>query len=108
MGIKTKTITKVPFWARMYLTYGEEAAPEDADDRKLVDDFKDELEREGLRLICPIDGTYSEFEPFPKFGLACDTEDWTAEVLPKMHHPFEERRSLRAVRETCDHRKEST
>ena len=39
------------------------------------------LKKERLRLICPIDGTESEFEPYPAFGLACETVDFAAEKL---------------------------
>ena len=82
MAIKTDTIEKIPQWVTTYFLYGDDSAlgPED---KKEADDFYDKLMDKGLRLICPIEGTESEFEPYPAFGLACNTIDWTAEVLPE-------------------------
>ena len=95
MGIKTDVIEKVPQWATTYIMYNDDSALSD-EDKKLVDDFEDKLLKKKLRLICPIDGTENEFEPYPAFGLACDTVDWTAEVLPKTYE-LEFRETLATV-----------
>ena len=50
------------------------------DDVELVDNYLAELKEKGIYLIEPIDGTYNEFNSSPKFGDACDTNDWTCEV----------------------------
>lgn len=80
MAIKTMTIRNVPQWTTTYIMYNDDSGLND-EDKKLVDDFEDRLLKKKLRLICPIDGTENEFEPYPAFGLACDTVDWTAEKL---------------------------
>ena len=80
MGIKTDVIEKVPQWATTYIMYNDDSGLND-EDKKLVDDFEDNLLKKKLRLICPIDGTENEFEPYPAFGLSCDTVDWTAEEV---------------------------
>ena len=95
MGIKTDVIEKVPQWATTYIMYNDDSGL-NGDDKKLVDDFEDKLLKKKLRLICPIDGTENEFEPYPAFGLACDTVDWTAEVLPKTYE-LEFRETLATV-----------
>ena len=74
------TVEKIPQWAVCYIVNADDSALE-PDDKKLVDDYVDRMERQGLRLVCPIDGTESEFEPYPAFGLACETVDFTAERL---------------------------
>lgn len=95
MGIKTDVIEKVPQWATTYIMYNDDSGL-NGDDKKLVDDFEDRLFKKKIRLICPIDGTENEFEPYPAFGLACDTVDWTAEVLPKTYE-LEFRETLATV-----------
>lgn len=95
MGIKTDVIEKVPQWATTYIMYNDDSALND-EDKKLVDDFEDKLLKKNLRLICPIDGTENEFETCPAFGPACDTVDWTAEVLPKAYE-LEFRETLATV-----------
>ena len=80
MSIKTTTIRNVPQWATTYIMYSDDSGLND-EDKKLVDDFEDNLLKKKLRLICPIDGTENEFEPYPAFGLSCDTVDWTAEEV---------------------------
>ena len=76
--VTTTTIYRVPTWAATYLYYGDDSGITE-EDRALCDDFVRNLD--GLRLIEPIEGTRSEFEPYPAFGLATETEDWIAEVL---------------------------
>lgn len=95
MGIKTDVIEKVPQWATTYIMYDDDSGLND-EDKKLVDDFEDRLLKKKLRLVCPIDGTENEFEPYPAFGLACETVDWTAEVLPKTYE-LEFRETLATV-----------
>ena len=94
-NLKTRKIEKVPQWAVCYLVNDDDSGLE-PDDKKMVDDFVENLACQGLRLICPIEGTESGFEPYPAFGLACDTVDWTAEVLPKTYE-LEYRETLATV-----------
>lgn len=97
MAIKTKTIEKVPRWATCYLYHGDDSGLDiESGEKKLADDFLDRLHKEGLRIVCPIDGSDSEFEPHPAFGLACDTIDWIAEELPKTYE-LEFRETLAAT-----------
>ena len=74
------TVRKIPFWARCAIVNDDDSGLDD-DDIKLLDQYKKKLAKHGLRLVCPIDGTYSEFEPEPAFGLACDTVDFYAERI---------------------------
>jgi len=84
--LKTQKIRSVPRWATCYLYYGDDSGLDiESGEKKLADDFFDRLYKEGLRLVCPIDGSDSEFEPHPAFGPACDTIDWIAEELPKTY-----------------------
>ena len=101
MGIKTDVIEKVPQWATTYIMYDDDSGLNN-EDKKLVDDFEDKLLKKKLRLISPIDGTENEFEPYPAFGLACDTVDWTAEVLPKTYE-LEFRETLTKVMQVEAH-----
>lgn len=78
MAIKTMTIRNVPQWASTYIANNDDSGLTD-EDKKLVDDFEQKLLKQGLRLVCPVEGSENEFEPYPAFGLACDTVDWTAE-----------------------------
>ena len=75
------TVERIPQWAMCYLVNGDDSglAPKDM---KMVDDYVERLlKEEHLRLLGPIDGTESEFEPHPAFGLACGTVDFAAEEL---------------------------
>lgn len=80
MGFETQKVENVPRWAVCYLV-NDDASGLDPDDKKMVDDFVDHLAGQGLRLICPIDGTENEFCSCPAFGLACETVDFDAEVI---------------------------
>lgn len=74
-------VEKIPTWAVCYLVNSDDSAlsPED---KKMVDDYVDRLlEKDRLRLVCPIDGTENEFCAHPAFGLASDTVDFVAEEL---------------------------
>lgn len=82
--MKTDVVERVPQWAVMYLEYGDDSSLE-PHDKALVDGFVDGLRKEGLRLVAPVDGSESEFERHPAFGLACGTVDYTAEILEKHH-----------------------
>lgn len=78
---RTVKVEKIPDWAVNYLVNSDDSnlTPED---KKMVDDYVERLLKERhLRLICPIDGTESEFEPHPAFGLASGTVDFAAEEL---------------------------
>lgn len=78
---RTVKVEKIPVWAVTYLVNGDDSGltPED---KKMVDDYVERLlEKKHLRLLGPIDGTESEFEPYPAFGLACGTVDFAAEEV---------------------------
>lgn len=78
---RTVKVEKIPDWAVCYLVNSDDSGltPEG---KKMVDDYVERLlEKKHLRLLGPIDGTESEFEPHPAFGLACGTVDFAAEEL---------------------------
>lgn len=77
-----ETIENVPCWAAAYFMYGDEGAEDFTEnDWEEVRNFERKLKEANLRLVAPIDGTRNEFCSHPAFGLASDTEDWTAEKL---------------------------
>lgn len=78
--IETAVVEGIPQWAVDYFVNAETSAL-DEEDLKLVTDYEKKLLGEGLRLISPIDGTENPFNPYPAFGLACDTVDFEAEVI---------------------------
>lgn len=80
MGFETQKVENVPQWAVCYIVNDDDYGL-DPDDKKMVDDFVDYLAGQGLRLICPIDGTENGFCSHPAFGLACETVDFDAEVI---------------------------
>lgn len=82
--MKTDVVKRVPRWAVTYLENGDDSSLEPRD-KELVDGFADGLLKDGLRLIAPVDGSESEFELHPAFGLACETIDYTVEILEKHH-----------------------
>lgn len=74
-------VENIPQWAVCYLVNSDDSglSPED---KKLVDDYVERLlEKERLRLVCPVDGTENGFCSHPAFGLACETVDFAAEEL---------------------------
>lgn len=70
----------IPNWASCYIMYGDDSGltPEDV---AMVDKFVQDLEKDGLRLSHPISGSENEFNSYPAFGDACNTEDWSCEVV---------------------------
>ena len=78
---KFTTVSGIPCWAASYLEDADSSGLND-EDKKLADDYKKKLLKEGLKLVAPIEDTRNEFNRYPAFGLACDTEDWSAEVIP--------------------------
>jgi len=70
----------IPNWATCYIMYGDDSnlTPEDV---AMVDKFVKDLEKDGLRLSHPISGSENEFNSYPAFGDACDTVDWSCEVV---------------------------
>lgn len=78
---KFTTVSGIPCWAASYFANADSSGLDDGD-RKLVNDYEKKLLKEGLRLVAPIEDTRNEFNPCPAFGPACDTEDWSAEVMP--------------------------
>jgi hypothetical protein len=81
-GIETTVVRGIPQWAVDYFVNAETSALDD-EDLKLVKGYEKKLLEQGLRLIAPIAGTEDVFNPYPEFGLACDTVDFEAEVLEK-------------------------
>lgn len=78
--MKTETVEDIPNWAASYIMYGDDSGI-DENDRKVCDEFLAGLRDEGLVLACPVCGTQDDFCAHPAFGLACDTQDWTAFVI---------------------------
>lgn len=83
MSFKFETVVEgVPCWAAQYFMYGEEGAAEfTAEDWEEVRRFERKLKEDGLRLVAPIEASHDEFNPYPAFGIASATEDWTAERI---------------------------
>ena len=79
-GIETTVVEGIPQWSVNYFV-NDETGGLDEEDLKLVMDYEKELRDQGLRLITPIEGTENAFNPYPSFGLACDTVDFYAEVI---------------------------
>lgn len=74
-------VDKIPQWAVGYIVNSDDSGLEPID-KEMVDDYLERLmNKERLRLTCPIDGTDREFESRPAFGLACSTVDFYAEKL---------------------------
>lgn len=79
---KFETVEDIPQWAVCYIVNSDDSGL-DPEGRKMVDDYvKRLLEKEHLRLVCPIDGSENEFCSAPAFGLACGTMDFEAEKVP--------------------------
>jgi len=78
---KFTTVSGIPCWAAPYFANADSSGLADGD-KKLAVNYERKLLQEGLKLVAPIEGTRNEFNPRPAFGLACDTEDWSAEVMP--------------------------
>jgi len=76
-----KTVGSVPCWAANYFVNADDSGL-DEEDKRLCVEFEKKLLSMGLRLICPIENTRNEFDPWPAFGLGSDVEDWWAEVVP--------------------------
>ena len=79
-GIETTVVEGIPQWAVDYFVNAETSGL-DEEDLKLVTEYEKKLLGQGLRLITPIDGTENSFNPYPAFGLSCDTVDFDAEVI---------------------------
>jgi hypothetical protein len=79
-GIVTTVVNGIPQWSVDYFVNAETSGL-DEEDLKLVTEYEKNLLKQGLRLICPIDGTENAFNSYPAFGLACDTVDFEAEVI---------------------------
>ena len=80
--MKTDIVEDVPCWATVYLMYGDDTGLSE-EDKKECDEFVADLRKQGMVLIEPIEESHSGFNSWPAFGLACDTENWVAEVVPK-------------------------
>lgn len=76
------TVRNIPCWAAGYFVNADQDGLTD-EDLKLCRDYKYGLLRNsGCRLVEPIDGTRNAFCRHPAFGLACDTDDYVAEIVP--------------------------
>ena len=78
MKPKFTVIENVPCWAATYFVNADSSGMNE-EDLALCIAYEKELATRGLRLVCPIEGTCNDFCTNPAFGLACDTENWTAE-----------------------------
>lgn len=78
---KFETVAGVPAWAVCFFEYGDNSVMSD-DDEKAARAFLDDLDRRGLRLACPVDGSSNDFNSRTAFGLACDTVDYWAAFTP--------------------------
>ena len=78
--IENDVVEGIPNWAAYYIGYGEVTDDMTSEDVKMVDDYLRKLDNDGIRLIAPIEGTENEFHPYPAFGDACDTTDWSCEI----------------------------
>lgn len=82
MKPKFTKVERVPCWAASYFCDAETSGYSD-EDLRLIHEYENKLERQGLRLVSPIgEESRNEFCANPAFGEACDVEDWVAEVLP--------------------------
>lgn len=79
--LRFTTVRNVPCWAATYFANADSSGLSD-EDHSLCLRYEARLKKEGLQLVCPVDGTRNGFCTTPAFGDACDVEDWTAEVLP--------------------------
>lgn len=101
--MKTETIENIPEWATTYIMYGDASGLAESD-RREVDRYLDGLRRDGFRLIAPIEGTHNDCCCYPEFGLACATEDWTAEDMNANKTKWE----VRWIDAVCDEQGEWT
>ena len=65
---KFTTVEKVPNWAACWFANGDDSGLTE-EDKALIAGYEKRLASEGLTLVAPIEGTESEFEPYPAFGL---------------------------------------
>lgn len=79
--LRFTTVRNVPCWAATYFANADSSGLSD-EDHSLCLRYEAELKKAGLRLVYPIEGTHNGFCATPAFGLACDVDDWEAEVLP--------------------------
>ena len=82
MKPKFTTVEGIPNWAACYFVNNDDSALSE-EDKATADAYVDRLLKEGLSLVCPKEGTERDFNPYPAFGLACDTTDWTAQIVEK-------------------------
>ena len=64
---------QMPMWARCPVAYGDFSGISE-DDSDLVLGWLSELQEEHGSITFEHTGDFSEFEPFPAFGLGCDCE----------------------------------
>lgn len=70
----------IPNWATTYIMYNDDSGLSEEDIAQ-TDAFIKELERDGQRLVEPIEGSENDFNSYPAFGDACDTSDWIADRI---------------------------
>ena len=74
------TIEKVPCWAVCPIVNDDYSGLDDEDVR-LLGAWLKKLDEDNVCLLGPVEGTESEFEPYPAFGPASDTIDFSAKIL---------------------------
>ena len=80
-AVKFRKVECIPQWADPYFVNGDASGLSEADLRE-IREFEDRLVKEGLRLVCPIEGTETEMCWAPAFGgCGASVSDYTAEVI---------------------------
>ncbi len=77
---KFDTVEGIPDWATSYILYNDASGLSSAE-RRMVDKYIKDMAKAGYVFVEPIDGTETDFNPYPEFGKACGTVDWTVEVV---------------------------
>lgn len=81
-AVKFRRVECIPQWADTYFVNGDSSGLSEADLRE-IHEYEDRLKKEGLRLVCPIEGTETEMCWAPAFGgCGASVSDYTAEVIP--------------------------
>ena len=87
----------IPNWATCYIMYGDDSGL-DEEDKKLVDEFLSDLDKDNIALVSPIDGTENEFNAYPAFGQGCDTTDWSCRTNANANESSDDDNENKVVR----------
>lgn len=71
-------IERFPQWALSYFVNCDDSGLSD-EDKAIADAWQNA--NPNLRVVDAVDGTENEFDPFPAFGLACETQTVVVEVV---------------------------